>query len=305
MTQRREVWSDPQIQKLAQNFVPCTEEVDILFPRNEWLINNLRDDPAKILFTDVFGAQAPREHWNPSKTKTKQGVYCMMPDGTYLGARFAGTRTDDIREMLEQATEKWRVLVADRNLKPRKIPNTEAFSDWRSDESSDGLLLKTSYRDLPRDAKKDGRGRIVGESWNQGWLKFSSVEAKRLLPASDEWQNVDPEISQRLAREAMKDIVYGQSPEWKKEDVISAKLQMRRLSTQGNTTIIGYQGEFIMKDANHSFAPKLLGKAIWDGKKFTEFQCVAIGARKGGTTYNFREKDMDRQVMGVSLVLED
>jgi len=299
------VWSDPRIQKLASEFVPCTEEVDILFPRNDYLINKLKDDPGKVLFTDVYGPQVPRQHWNERGTFTKQGVYCMMPDGTYLGARFAGTRVEDIHTMLVEAVARWKTLVSERGLKPKPVPKTVAFSEWEQKESSDGLFLELHYRDLPRAETKDSRGRKIGESWNRSAFKFSKEQMKHLVPAGNDWQEIDQSLIDRLIREEFKDIVYGQSPRWNEDSVKSASLKMRRLSSEGGRTIIGYSGKVILDSGSHRFSPEILGKAVWNGERFTAFEWVAIGPRSGGTKYNFREGDMDEAPMGISLVLAD
>ena len=297
------VWSDPRIQKLALEFVPCTEEVDILFPRNDYLINKLKDDPGKVLFTDVFGPQVPRQHWNERGTHTKQGVYCMMPDGTYLGARFAGTRVEEIHAMLNDAVVKWHSLVKERGLKPKPVPKTAAFSEWASKESEDGLFLELHYRDLPRAQKKDSRGRTIGESWNRSSFKFSQEEMRKLVPDGNDWQDVDSSLLKRLMQNEFKDIVYGQSPRWRDDAIKTLSLRMRKLSTNNGLTIIGYTGRAKLDSGSNRFAPEILGKAVWDGQRFTAFEWVALGPRSGGTRYNFREGDMDEAPMGISLVL--
>ena len=297
------VWSDPTVQQLAAEFVPCTEEVDILFPRNQWAVKNLKEDPAKVLFTDVYGPQVPKQHWNERGTFTKQGVYCMMPDGTYLSARFAGTRVDEIRRMLEEATKKWQELVAERRLSPKPIPTTEAFSGWEKEQASKGLLLELHYRDLPRGRSKDARGKVVGESWNRSWLPLGEDEMKNLVPSGSDWEAVAPSFVDRLARHGLKDIVYGQSPRWSEEAVKLAKVEMRRISHQSGRTIIEYRGEFVLEDSSHRVAPKLYGCAAWNGSSFTALEWAAIGPRRGGTRYNFREKDMEEALMGISIVM--
>ena len=146
------VWSDPRVQKLAKEFVCCTEEVDILFPRNEWLINHLKDDPAVRLFRDIYGKQAPRQHWDPNPQKTKQGVYAMMPDGTYLSGRFVGARPEQVLDMMKEASAKFDQLVRQRNLKPKEVPQHEALSTWKKKKHDElGLHIQLHHRDLPGD----------------------------------------------------------------------------------------------------------------------------------------------------------
>lgn len=293
------------MQELASEFVPCTHEVDVLFPRNDYLIKTLKNDPGKVLFTDVFGKQVPAKHWNERGTRTKQGIYCMMPDGTYLGARFAGTRVDDIRAMLEGATERWQVIVKDRGLKPKPIPQKEAFSEWRKEETKKGLLLELIYRDLPRDAQKDGQGRTIGESWNRAWLEFSKEDEKKLRAEGKDWEEVDESMVKRLAREGLKDLVYGQSPQWKDEAIKKASLRMKQTKVSGGRIVVAYEGEFEMVDEGHSFAPRLVGEAVWDGQRLVSLKWMAAGPRSGGTTYNFREGDLNEAPLGVAILVED
>jgi len=279
--------------------------VDILFPRNDYLREKLKDDPGKVLFTDVYGPQVPRQHWNDRGTFTKQGLYCMMPDGTYLGARFAGTRVEEIHTMLTEATNRWKELVRERGLNPKPVPNMKAFSEWQQQESSDGLFLELHYRDLPRAETKDARGRVVGESWNRSTFKFSKEEMTGLVTAGDDWQEIESPLMDRLIREQFKDIVYGQSPRWSEDAVKSVAMKMRRLSSEGGRMVIGYTGKVELDSGSHRFAPEILGKAVWNGERFTAFEWVAIGPRSGGTKYNFRERDEGEAPMGISLVLAD
>lgn len=279
--------------------------MDILFPRNDYLRESLKEDPGKVLFTDVYGPQVPRQHWNERGTFTKQGVYCMMPDGTYLGARFAGTRVEEIHTMLTEANKRWQQLVSERGMKPKPIPAIEAFSQWEKQQSSDGLFLELHYRDLPRAVRKDSRGRAIGESWNRSSFKFSQEETKGLVPVGDDWQEINGALMNRLLRDQFKDIVYGQSRRWSEDAVKSASIRMRRLSSAGGRVVIGYTGKAELDDGAHRFAPEILGKAVWNGERFTAFEWVALGPRSGGTKYNFRVGDEGVAPMGISLVLAD
>ncbi|WP_435893498.1 hypothetical protein [Oceaniferula spumae] len=297
------------MQKLAQEFVCCTEEVDILFPRNEWLIKHLKNDPAVKLFRDTYGKQVPREHWDPSPTKTKQGVYAMMPDGTYLSARFVGTRKDQVIDLLNEALTTWREQVKERGLKPKPVPQTAALQEWESQKKKDlGLLLQMHCRDLPREgANKTGHGRVVGEQGNTTWLEFSKTEALTFVPDGEEWQAVSSEARDKLFRKGLKDIVYGQSPDWKPADIQSGSLKVRRQNnlSKGINVVIELAGEFHLQDGSHSYRGKISGRVLWltDRKKITRFEAVAIGARQGSTTFNFRKGDEAAAPLGVSFFL--
>ncbi len=304
------VWSDPRVQKLAKEFVCSTEEVDILFPRNKWLINRLKDDPAVHLFRDVFGKQSPRQNWDPNPQKTKQGVYAMMPDGTYLSGRFVGTSIDQVIELMTEALDKWKDHVRERNLKPKPVPQTEALSTWKKKQSDElGLHIELHYRDLPRKGTKTTKhGKKVGEHHNTTWLELTKAEAETLVPksAGSSWKDVPNNVRDKLFTTGLKDIVYGQSPGWKPQDIRTASLKVRRGKKNSSGTIIELVGDFDIKDNSHQYSGKLLGKMLYSPKekRITHMEVVAIGDRSGGTRFNFRDGDEDPAPLGVSFYVK-
>ncbi len=301
------VWSDPRVQKLAKEFVCTTEEVDILFPRNEWLINHLKNDPAVRLFRDVYGKQAPRQHWDPNPQKTKQGVYAMMPDGTYLSGRFVGTRPNQVLELMNEALEKWNRIVRERNLRPKPVPQTEALSTWKKNKREElGLHIELHFRDLPRQGTQHtNHGKKVGEHFNTTWLELSKTEAQSLVPTSTSWQTVPNNVRNKLFTHGLKDIVYGQSPNWKPHDIRAGSIKVRRGKTTRSGTVIELMGDFDLKDHSHQFSGKMLGKLLWSpkDKRITRMEVVATGTRTGGTTFNFRNRDEAAAPLGVSLIV--
>lgn len=302
------VWSDPKVQKLAKEFVCCTEEVDILFPRNEWLINHLKNDPAVRLFRDVYGKQAPRQHWDPNPSKTKQGVYAMMPDGTYLSGRFVGTRKDQVIELMNEALVKWKRLAKEQRLRPQPVPQDAALSTWKKQKQNElGLHIQLHYRDLPRKGTKATKhGRVVGEHYNTTWLELTKAEAQGLVPDTTQWKDVPANVRDKLFTKGLKDIVYGQSPGWKPHDIRAGGLKVRRGKTTRSGTVIELVGDFNLKDGSHQYQGKLLGKMLWSAKdkKISHMEVVAIGARSGGTTFNFRKGDEAAAPLGVSFYVE-
>lgn len=301
------VWSDPQVQRLCREFVCATEEVDILFPRNEWLINHLKDDAGVRLFRDVYGKQVPRRHWDPSVSKTKQGVYAMMPDGTYLSARFVGARKDEVVKLLEEALVRWRGIVRERGLKVKAVPQRKALSGWvRETRGKGGLLLEVSYRDLPRRGGRMGpKGLKVGESWNREWLEFDAEAMGGLVPKGEGWEDVPKGVRDRFFCEGLKDIVYGQSPNWKVGEIKGGVMRVRRGGKVRGGVVVELMGDFSMNGGGRAFEGKLLGKGIWDGKRFVKFELVALGERSGRTRFNFRKGDEAGAGMGVVFSLGD
>jgi len=302
------VWSDPDVQKLAKEFVCCTEEVDILFPRNEWLINHLKNDPAVRLFRDIYGKQAPRQNWDPNPSKTKQGVYAMMPDGTYLSGRFVGTRKDQVLALMTEALVKWENIVKERRLTTKPVPQDEALSGWKKQKQTElGLHIQVHFRDLPRKGTKTtGHRQTVGQHFNTTWIEFTKSEAQTLVPRSTSWQDVPDTVRNKLFTKGLKDIVYGQSPDWKPSDVRAGSLKVRRGKSTPSGTIIELTGAFDLKDGSRQYQGKLLGKLLWSekDKKITRMEAIAIGPRTGGTTFNFRKGDEAPAPLGVSFYVK-
>ena len=302
------VWSDPRVQKLAQEFVCCTEEVDILFPRNAWLINHLKDDPAVHLFRDVYGKQAPREHWDPNPQKTKQGVYAMMPDGTYLSGRFVGARRDQVLDLMNEALRKWKKIVKERRLKPQPVPQTKALAHWKKSKQAElGLLIQLHYRDLPRRGTQNTQhGRKVGQHNNTTWLELSKDEARSLIPNNASWVEIPQTVRNKIFCKGLKDIVYGQSPNWKPTDIRSGNIRVRRGKNTSKGTIVELLGNFHLQDNSHQYQGKMLGKLLWSPqeKRITHMEVVATGSRSGKTTFNFRNGDEAPAPLGVSFVVK-
>ncbi|NNC88373.1 MAG: hypothetical protein HKN82_07945 [Akkermansiaceae bacterium] len=260
------------------------------------------------LFRDVFGRQVPPAQWDPDPSVTRQGVYCMMPDGTYLGAKHAGAWSGHVLPLLREAQQRWLRIKEQRGLHPKPIPRQRPMQQWIAERAGKaGLLLALHYRDLPRGEDTDRDGGRIGESWNRRWMELDREEARALVPETREWQAVPASLARRLARMELKDIVHGQSPEWSDQHVRKSALRVRRTGEQGGVVTIELRGDFDLRDGKRRFRPALYGEAVFDSNtgRFTSFQAFAAGPRTGGTTYNFRGKDPGPAPLGISLVMED
>lgn len=292
------------MQKLAKEFVCCTEEVDILFPRNQRLIKYLKDDPAVHLFRDIYGKQVPRHNWDPNPQKTKQGVYAMMPDGTYLSGRFIAAQKHQAIELMTEAIKKWKQLVIKRNLKPQPVPQHQALSTWKKQKQQElGLHIELHYRDLPRKGTtKTKHNQIIGQHYNTTWLELTKQEAQSLIPNTQQWQEVPRNVINKLFTHGLKDIVYGQSPNWKKQDIQQASLKVKRAKNTPTGFKIQVAGTFNIKDKTRHFTGNILGTMTYSKKtqRITKMNVLAVGANSGGTTYNFRRGDDDPAPLGIS-----
>ncbi len=292
------------MQKLAKEFVCCTEEVDILFPRNQWLIKHLKNDPAVHLFRDIYGKQAPPQHWDPNPQKTKQGVYAMMPDGTYLSGRFVAAQKHQAIELMTEALQKWKQLSTNSKLKPKPVPQHQALSQWKKQKKQElGLHIELHYRDLPRkNTTKTKHNKKIGQHFNTTWIELTKQEAQELIPKTQQWQKVSPNVTNKLFTHSLKDIVYGQSPNWKKQDIQQATLKVKQTKISKTTFTIQLTGSFNLKDKSRQLKGKILGTMTYSKKsqRITNMKLLAIGANSGSTTYNFRNGDEDPAPLGIS-----
>ena len=228
----------------------------------------------------------------------------MMPDGTYLSGRFVGARRDQVITLMNEALEKWKQLAKQRNLRPKPVPQKQALEGWKQKKQQEtGLHIELHYRDLPRKGTQHtNHGRKVGQHHNTTWVELSPQEAKTLVPKGAQWQDVPQPVRDKLFCKGLKDIVYGQSPDWKPQNIRAGNIKVRRGKKTRSGMVIELMGEFNLKDSSHQYQGKLLGKMLWSDKnqKITRMEVAAIGSRSGGTTFNFRDGDEKAAPLGVS-----
>jgi len=288
--------------------VCCTDEVDVLYPRHEWSREQLKDDPAVRLFRDTYGRQVPEENWNPDPDMTKQGVYAMMPDGTYLSARFVGGNKEDVMGLFDEALKRWKAIVKERGLKPKPVPQTPALQNWHQQKEIElGLHLQFNYRDLPRAGQKIlSNGKVIGEHHNTAWVELTKSEAKLLVPNSStdgKWQKVPATTRDKIYLLGLKDIVYGQIDEWGADDLQKATLEKRSVAEKGAIAKMELKGTFHLKDRAREYQGKLFGTFDYNSneQRITNFRATVIGTRTGKTTYNFRDGDPGPAPLGIAL----
>jgi hypothetical protein len=282
----RRVWSDDEVQKLASQFLCVADEVFTL---------EHVDSPGSRLFLK-HGRQLPPEKWNPGGTK--QGVYCMTPDGDPLAAHPARHDKETTIALLNQALAKWR----EKGLSPKPIPKAIPFAEALAKPGV--FALKVNTRDLPLGGAHPGLGGY-SKAWNQNWIELTSGEAVAFLPPSTGRSEVPDTLVRKLFREALIDNVRGQSGPWSEASVSTARLSRETVGTAGTLVTVRLEGEFAAREPSRSFQAKLYGKAVYDtgAKRFTSFELVAAGVRTGGAGADFRA-DEDPSALGVCLSIE-
>lgn len=291
------------MQELAKEFVPCADEV-------WWLCN--RAGPEGEYFVRV----ADQGHYgkNP-KTATRQGIYGAAPSGEFL-ASINTNNADAMIGMLKKALAKWKELPKEKRLCDKPLDD-KGRTRLEAQFPTDGLALRLYSRDLPREEKPKG---YFANAWNTDTAWFNAVEARSFLPATPkagDKHDVPAELVSRLAQCHLLDNVRGQTVAYDEKNVETASMTTEVVAVDGDTVTLRFTGKSRASakgkwpvrgfdDANNpteqerSMDVKLLGKATFDlGKKrFTAFELVAAGMRKGGTQYNGRPDDLGEHPIG-------
>ena len=291
-----------------------------------WFLQN-GQGPGGKLFLE-FGKQVPAAEWHTDGTGTKQGVYALTADGSYLGAKFVGTNKDDVLKLLRGALEKWNGIVREKNLKPKPIPQRDskvAFPPRDPAKVTNGmptdpwLLLQVNQRDLPRPG--EGATPVHFEAkfarewwknwtqwaWNQNWAALTKDEALALVPRNGPKVEVPEKVVHKLTREYLVDNVRGQRPGWSQKGIQKALLSSEVLKSSGDLATLRLEGAFKAEEDGAGYDCKLYGQAVFSlsQQKFVRFELVATGMRWGTGTFNFRKDDAAPAPMGVSFIIEN
>ena len=296
---RQSVWSNLEVQKLLTEFVPVADEV--------WGLQH-RKDPESQLFNKI----AEQGHYagRTVPTDTRQGTYAAAPSGVLL-ASINSNSPQAMADMLRRALNKWNSLSESERYLAEQLPPETGRGRPEARYPSDGLVLRETVRDLPREltTAADWRAR----AWNKDYAWFKKDEARSFLPSAlktGESQSVPRALIVRLARFNMIDTVRGQSPNYPEsaiqkvelsttvEKVEGSKVRVTfsgaaKAEQQGNWAIAGYRDMNNPSSQKRGYDLQLAGVATWDTskEKFLKFELVAAGTRWGATQYNGRHDD--------------
>jgi hypothetical protein len=298
---RREIWSDPQIQKMTSEFVCVIEETFFLNPPPS--VGQVPDPAATRLFRTYVG-KAPYDLF-PLKTTTYQGLYCLTDDGGYLSGKFARQSREEAREVLETGLKNWRQEIAGVNGEVKEVPKNRLAMYGGAELRKGGLKLEVAYRDLPRgDTRRPGNAQFPNP-YNMGWFDLSPREASTLATGEEGWKAIPSDLFRRLALTTLKDAVRGQMQDWRKEDLQSGELRVALVGRSGDEERYEIKGEAMLKRGPLSFSPTFHGRFSFDRARgeFTAFQMVAFGQRTGRGPANGRATDLGPAPMGIALTL--
>ena len=298
---RREIWSDPTIQKIASEYVCVIEETFFLYPP-DWM-KSPPNPAATNLFKSYVSKSPPGTF--PERTSTYQGLYCMGADGTYLSGKFARQSREVARETLTTGLAKWQGLAHDRGEQPKPVPINKLALYGGEEIRKGGLKLEVAYRDLPRGKVQRPGNAQFPNPYNLGWFDLKPPEAKTFVTNSREKRAVADRVFKKLARTRLKDAVRGQMGDWKKGDLKEGQLYTRLISSKGSVQTYGLSGSASLGSGDLWFKPEFTGTVSYDSLAdvFTEFKLIAAGQRAGKGGANGRETDLGPAPMAIALTL--
>lgn len=242
-------------------------------------------------------------------TSTRQGMYAVTPAGDLL-ASINTRRSEDMVRMLEKALAAWNKLESEARLGAEY----EAEPDARFERfyPTDGLVLRCTARDLePAEHLEEGDWRR--QAWNQDFAWFRKSEVETMLPEAKvgATRDMPRELVERLACLHLVDFVRGQTPAFRPSHIKVAELALEVTDVQGDTLQLVLRGRTHLQrfaqesgvEWDQSVQFELLGRATYSAERFTRFELLAVGERRGQTRYNARE-DAPASPLGIALVLD-
>lgn len=286
------------MQALAKQFVCVGDEV--------WTLDNTASPGAK-LWKDYVRKAAGKVDFGAT---TKQGVYAMTPDGDFLAGHFARHEKADTIALLRDALQRWNAIVAEKNLKPKPIPNRGRNRTWGADGlagtaggdagNRSALILQVCVRDLPFKGERQPGPAAYKGAFNQTWVDLTREEMLDLLPKGGKTA-VPEALVRKIGREALLDFVRGQTDPWPE-----AAIKKAVLTVEAAPGGLRYQGEFAADEATRGMDLKLFGKASFDAAsgRFRSFELAAVGTRRGSSRVNFRFQEPPSPI-GFAFIIED
>ena len=249
---------------------------------------------------------ANQGHYGGQEGGTRQGIYACTPQGQFLGS-LNSNDADKVIVMMQAAMEKWRQLpIAKQQLTDESA--IEPRHRWEDSYPDDGLVLNVFTRDLPASGN---HADLPASRWNQDRVWFSASEVKGWLPddlkVGSEYELPIP-LLHRLVKRHLVDTVNGQTTSFQKDEISpETKIIVSIQELDANTARISFRGNtFALSNrvsnstSVHSVKTKILGHAVFSRSKskFTKFELVAIGERRGRTTFNGRRKSPTKNDFG-------
>jgi len=323
---RERTYSDPRvISFISQHFIPAAVNINHL---------QRQDDAEGVLFRTISWQGRHKRTFeeagglaqDTARGEGHQGQYVASIDGELFGTRHTPD-PDQLLEMLHEALEKWEGRSAQRSASQIGETERDPRHVWIYPE--DGLVLHLGCRDLYDASESPEEWRFDAHNQNYVWL--TSEEVKSIVPddvhVGDRFDLAEV-IKRRLVRFHLLDIVRGETPPWPKDAPVNLKMTLECIMgdsekvslklTGGGLLVesgdwcsqparrsVYRRGEMCCAIGERGFEPRILGHLTYDRKAnaFTRFDVVAVGTRWGGTTFNFRQEDVEPAGIGIAMTI--
>jgi hypothetical protein len=300
------VWSNDEVQKLADQYVAVADE-----------LHSLRTGKtSEAAFFQTIFAQT-------QKHPGHQGVFRATPSGRLLASSTC-YEPEQIIELLNTGLIAWNELKTEQRLEPKSDLIGKAAGDRFEDfYPDDGLVLRVTARDLPATELASVRN----SRWHRYYLWFNAEELKSMLPQEFEkgqHKVIPKHLSTRIAALALLDKgkVDGFTRAFRDSGVENAELTFSVIDTTDQNVRFEIRGSTETRTADEmafvANMPKfedipeyrgvktsMLGFATLDraSGRFTEFRLIAAGTRFGGAFVGREPDDWSEHPIGFSFEL--
>jgi hypothetical protein len=309
-------FSDPEVIRLVRAaFVPVAENCSYL----------QRQQDAE---GDFFRLVAEQGHYGGRvlPSDTRQGQYACTADGVLLAS--CNTReAPRLLEMLRSALARWEDVRSRSGPGSAEEPTPALDPRYLRVPPEGGLILRVYARDLPReDDRRPADWRTRAVNFDHAW--FTREEAAALVPAGGApgtTAAVPAPLARRIARFHLVDNVRGETPMWRREDVLRCELRttvVGREGPGGERLRVRLEGDFLCRSEGswavrpfgehlphmeRGIQAELVGWGVWDREAacFVALEAVAVGTRWGGTEHNCRWDDLEPAPIGIWFELAD
>lgn len=303
MLARQFVWSDPEVQLLAKQFV------------------FVADDGVRLGSGTDAESRFFQKNLNAGIKGNTQGSYFFTPGGTFLvrsgDSRNPRPTVNAMREVLRKwndLSEKERMSTGDAKM---VLDSKSSGIASQTQIPKGGLVLRCSYRDLPRNGDHP-----MADRRNEDFAWFRKEEARQFLPSVPKVggsYEIPSHLVNRLARLHLVDRVRGEVAPFAAENVKQARVTVYVTKVQGSIVSCDLKGKVLMSaegkwgvdgpqnptQQKRGINAQLLGQATYNlrTQAFETFKMVAVGTRWGGTEYNLRSDDLQQSPMGIAFTL--
>ena len=250
---------------------------------------------------------------------TRQGIYVCTPNGILLNS-INSLNPDDVLKMIEDGLGMWNSLpVSDRNIPSNSIP--KARHRWENSYPENGMVLNLSKIDLFTDPPLQSER---SERWNRDYVWFDNQETRLWLPENPnigDIYNLPEILLNRLFCFHLVDNTRGQTLPFAPQEIKESKIEIEirdirngliEIKITGNSMAVS-KGPWLLGEndwtpsyeLDHGMSTNLLGYASYNVElnKFTKFEMVSIGKRKGKTQNNGRKNSPDSGYIGFYFTL--